>query len=172
MTHRFVWSRLSAARYQLCWCQGLESWPFKMFSHEMKAEYELLFYRSVIQNYADNLKTPHDSLKHFCSDNLKIETWVLNPSFANINSILLLKIKLSHVKPLEMKGHKFNSDGLGILWCSLVTSSLSSGNMNWLYLRWHTVMGQGFLCALPSKQKIYRKVHVLSGKGPLGNFSF
>lgn len=77
-----------------------------MFSHEMKAEYELLlFYKSVIQKYADNLK-PRNSLKYFWSDNLKIETWTLNLPFADINSIPLLKTKLSDVKPVEIKQHK------------------------------------------------------------------
>lgn len=77
-----------------------------MFSHEMKAEYELLlFYKSVIQKYADKLK-PRNSLKYFWSDNLKIETWTLNLPSADINSIPLLKTKLSDVKPVEIKQHK------------------------------------------------------------------
>lgn len=77
-----------------------------MFSHEMKAEYELLlFYKSMIQKYADDLKL-RNSLKYFWSDNLKIETWILNLPFADVNSIPLPKMKPNDAEPMEIKQHK------------------------------------------------------------------
>ena len=36
----------------------------------------------------------------------------------------------------------------------------------------HAVVNPAFQCVLPSKQKVYRKVHVLPGQRPLSNFSF
>lgn len=136
---------LSTARCQLCLCQRLESLPFQNVFSWTKAEYELLFYKSVIQKYADNLKL-HNSLKYFWYDSLKIETWILNPPFADINIIPLLKMKLSDVKPTEIKWHK-STIHVRSSWNILVFSChkpIVSSVVNWFCLLPHAVVSPAF----------------------------
>jgi len=70
-----------------------------------------------------HLETLQNSFEgYFCSDDLKVQTWIRNPFLADINCITdadLAKDDLIDLRTKEMIRHEFNSKSLGEFWCSL-----------------------------------------------------